>query len=205
MKICRKCGAEKSTQCYNKDSRQSDGLDRLCRACSRAYQRERYTATHKRHPKIGQTIAGEKKGCSACYTWKPLADFGACKTFPTGLASWCKDCARIRNKAHYHKDLQKSRARSRKVPRSPEEYNALVQSQGNRCAICLTDKPGGPGSWKSDHNHTTEQARGLLCQKCNIGIGHLKDSTEVLRAAIAYLDHWTVQSAKSKSVVPQNR
>mgnify|MGYP001576209901 CR=1 FL=1 len=39
-----------------------------------------------------------------------------------------------------------------------------------------------------DHNHTTGAVRGLLCTQCNVGVGMLKDSPAVLRAAANYLE-----------------
>ena len=38
-----------------------------------------------------------------------------------------------------------------------------------------------------DHCHETNVFRGWLCQSCNIGIGKLKDSVEMLERAIKYL------------------
>jgi len=38
-----------------------------------------------------------------------------------------------------------------------------------------------------DHNHQTGEVRGLLCQKCNTGIGNMKDSIKILSQAILYL------------------
>jgi len=38
-----------------------------------------------------------------------------------------------------------------------------------------------------DHNHVTEEFRGWICQTCNIGLGHFKDSVQGLEKAIDYL------------------
>ena len=38
-----------------------------------------------------------------------------------------------------------------------------------------------------DHNHITQEVRGLLCYKCNIAMGWFDDSPERLNAAIGYL------------------
>lgn len=38
-----------------------------------------------------------------------------------------------------------------------------------------------------DHDHVTEQVRGLVCKKCNTGIGLLGDTIEGVERALAYL------------------
>jgi hypothetical protein len=39
-----------------------------------------------------------------------------------------------------------------------------------------------------DHDHITGKVRGLLCNDCNLGIGHFKDNIEKLKLAIKYLE-----------------
>ena len=68
-----------------------------------------------------------------------------------------------------------------------EQWEALLTSQGGRCAICRTDRPGGKGAWHTDHCHATNKVRGLLCSECNIGLGKFSDSPERLEAAAKYL------------------
>lgn len=52
------------------------------------------------------------------------------------------------------------------------------------CAICR----GAPRArLHIDHNHGTGKYRGLLCDNCNIGLGHFKDSPALLAKAIEYL------------------
>jgi hypothetical protein len=63
------------------------------------------------------------------------------------------------------------------------EFEAMLASQGGLCAICSLPM----GTPKIDHNHDTGEVRGLLCSPCNTGIGHLKDSPEVLFAAYQYV------------------
>lgn len=73
----------------------------------------------------------------------------------------------------------------RKFKLSLEEYQVLSDKQGNVCAIC------GSSCTRSlavDHNHNTGEIRGLLCNSCNRGIGYLKDSPDILRKAISYLE-----------------
>ena len=57
-----------------------------------------------------------------------------------------------------------------------EDYKRILSEQGGRCAVCGTDKPGGHGSFHVDHDHETSAVRGLLCGKCNMGLGLLGDN-----------------------------
>ena len=70
---------------------------------------------------------------------------------------------------------------------SEKQFDILLSEQGNVCAICKTDAWGWRGQPCVDHDHYTGKVRGLLCSKCNLGIGHLNDSIELLTNAIEYL------------------
>jgi hypothetical protein len=73
-----------------------------------------------------------------------------------------------------------------------EQFDAMVEAQGNLCAIC--GKPetrtfkGQLNTLSIDHNHTTGVVRGLLCSNCNFMVGFAKDSPARLRDAITYLE-----------------
>jgi hypothetical protein len=72
---------------------------------------------------------------------------------------------------------------------SPEDYQNLLDKQKGRCAICSTDDPGrGEVFFLVDHCHLTKKVRGLLCDNCNKGLGHFKDSFSILTKAIKYLN-----------------
>lgn len=42
-----------------------------------------------------------------------------------------------------------------------------------------------------DHDHRTKVRRGLICIRCNTGLGHFQDSVAELKKAIAYLERWS--------------
>lgn len=70
-----------------------------------------------------------------------------------------------------------------------ETYDAMLADQGNKCAICETKNPQGPGKrFMVDHNHDSGVVRGLLCSHCNFMLGQARNSTEILAKAIVYLD-----------------
>jgi hypothetical protein len=77
-----------------------------------------------------------------------------------------------------------------------EQYDEMLFKQGGSCSICKSTKPWGfvaePKRAKEffcvDHDHTTREVRGLLCQPCNTGLGSFKDNPDYLRMAIKYLE-----------------
>jgi hypothetical protein len=64
-------------------------------------------------------------------------------------------------------------------------YDWWVAAYGERCGIC--GRPPGPKRrLDRDHDHTTGLPRGLLCHRCNRGLGYLR-SDDLLRRALTYL------------------
>lgn len=64
-----------------------------------------------------------------------------------------------------------------------EKYNELYRLQQGKCLICGEHKE----RLDIDHSHETGAVRGLLCGKCNKGIGLFGDNPELLSKAIKYL------------------
>ena len=66
------------------------------------------------------------------------------------------------------------------------EFRARITAQDGRCAICA--EVMRVDEVCVDHDHQTLRIRGLLCRTCNSGIGMLKDSPELVRKALRYLE-----------------
>lgn len=64
-----------------------------------------------------------------------------------------------------------------------EAYRAMLDEQGGRCGICDRHME----KLCVDHCHKTGEVRGLLCQRCNGGLGQFADSPDRLARAIGYL------------------
>jgi len=88
--------------------------------------------------------------------------------------------------AHKQKELDYSTKlnRLRRTGVTDEQYQLKLLEQGGVCAIC---KGVCTKALAADHCHVTGEFRGLLCNNCNRGIGHLKDNPELLENAIRYL------------------
>lgn len=61
----------------------------------------------------------------------------------------------------------------------------MMADQNYACAICGESIRGRA---HVDHNHKTDEVRGLLCFLCNAGLGMFKDNIRLLAAAIVYLE-----------------
>jgi len=72
---------------------------------------------------------------------------------------------------------------------TPEQIDIMYLEQGDCCKICNTHRDDNnlKGVLCIDHDHKTLEVRGLLCGKCNSGIGMLKENPEILEKAIQYL------------------
>jgi len=72
-----------------------------------------------------------------------------------------------------------------------EEYDALLEKQNGVCAICQEACTTGR-RLAVDHCHETGKIRGLLCTKCNNGLGSFRDSVKLLYRASDYLEETRV-------------
>jgi hypothetical protein len=71
-------------------------------------------------------------------------------------------------------------------------YESMLSAQGGACAICgvvedIKTRWGTARNLKVDHCHVNGAVRGILCQGCNAGLGHFRDSPDIMQKAIAYL------------------
>jgi hypothetical protein len=74
-----------------------------------------------------------------------------------------------------------------------DEYEILNNLQENKCKICKKEETTTHRITKKinrlaiDHCHKTGKIRGLLCNKCNRGLGYFQDDINLLLAAMEYL------------------
>lgn len=76
--------------------------------------------------------------------------------------------------------------RLRRYKLSPGQFVAMAKAQNMGCAICGVTPPI-VGKLVVDHNHATGEIRGLLCRKCNLGLGTFQDNPHLLNRASEYL------------------
>ena len=114
----------------------------------------------------------------------------------------CRLCAKARNDRFNEKNPSSVRNAYKKnyyltkdgTKISKEIYDGMLIKQKNLCAICMRPetinkniKNINPKRLSIDHCHKTRKIRGLLCHKCNVSIGAMQESIELLQSAIDYL------------------
>lgn len=75
------------------------------------------------------------------------------------------------------------------------ERDALLASQGYKCAICSSTTTKWTRDWHVDHCHKTGGIRGILCHLCNMTLGCALDSPSTLRNAADYLEAYAAKKA----------
>jgi len=88
-------------------------------------------------------------------------------------------------KSNYYnknKRLLKSKELFKKYGITLEQYKVMLDSQNGQCKICHKSEV-----LYVDHCHETGKVRGLLCNTCNMGLGHLGDDLTILQSAVQYL------------------
>ena len=108
------------------------------------------------------------KICSKCHTDKPLTSFRTDKRGTRNVCIQCRD---------YHQ-LIAVRGRRQWI-KEQKQIPTHCQCCGKQTKLCY------------DHDHTTEQHRGWICQQCNQGISLLGDNIQGLIKALHYLQYDT--------------
>lgn len=157
-----------------------------------------------------------KKICKDCGTEKDTDEFRFRFDKRRGKLychSYCRECEKERGrasaKAYYHKNREKAMATSRAYHKANRFKVALLDARSvarkrghspctasaeeikaaftGRCHICGVPEAELNKKICMDHDHETGEFRGWLCRNCNSGLGHFKDSQEILIDALHYL------------------
>lgn len=123
--------------------------------------------------------------------------------YKNGQCGMCYQLAAYRTDSHYREvkkasvkkarllnpQIEKKSQRKKRLARvglSVEQYDRMLVEQGGVCKIC--GRPPKSKRLSVDHNHRTGAIRGLLCWKCNTGIGWFREDVAALRKAADYLE-----------------
>jgi len=141
------------------------------------------------------------KKCNVCQQEKPTTEFylqskGYCRQ--PCKKCWAKKAAenpRLHS-PEYKAKMAKRKREKRAEGKPPRIFNPIKKYgmtggelqvwkkyQGNICGICKEDGK----RLVIDHNHKTNQARGLLCYRCNNLVGFIENNPKLIAPAQEYI------------------
>ena len=129
--------------------------------------------------------------CKKCNILKPNSEYHAKVRgkIIRPYNSVCKVCQSEYSKSR--EKVCKERRREQKLKwnfgLTLEQYNALLNNQNHKCAICGIPQVNLNRNFDVDHDHETGKVRALLCHNCNVAIGLMKENINIMENAIDYL------------------
>lgn len=122
--------------------------------------------------------------CARCKAEKPEHDFPRNKRTTSGRHCYCKPCHNAQNREARERAGGSRRYHLKKrYGITMQEFDGLLEQQGSLCPICLK-RP----AVHVDHDHSTGNVRGILCEMCNGGLGQFRDNPATIERAIEYLE-----------------
>jgi hypothetical protein len=133
------------------------------------------------------------KKCTKCGEQKPLSEFHKNKNSKDGFTRMCGSCSTTQSREWYRKNPHVKRNANllREYGISLETFENMKAKQHGKCAICKNEFKNSIDTCV-DHNHKTGQVRELLCNHCNRAIGLLKESTDILKSALLYVEKYNL-------------
>jgi hypothetical protein len=140
---------------------------------------------------------GNAKLCTKCCTMQPVELFRSRGGVNAHLLkSVCNKCLykehrnwteknQDRVKEYREKDSWTLAKRCARRGITPEELIDTYERQEECCAICKKEIELIDSA--IDHNHVTNEFRGVLCKQCNRALGMFRDSEQILENALEYL------------------
>lgn len=107
--------------------------------------------------------------CPKCGTTKTGAEFNK-GTRANGLSAYCKECTYISHVCRTYKI-------------SMEVYLQMVERAEGLCEMCGVM----PKRLVVDHDHDTDEVRGLICDRCNHFLGMIETKPSITSQAETYL------------------
>ena len=149
--------------------------------------------------KLGKTSSGQYKYLCECECGNEVIVAGGSLKTGNTKSCGCYSADMARTRLYKHGRSDKSRDDYYDYHReyhikikyglSMDEYNAMIDAQDGKCAICNYMFGQTKGDIHVDHCHTEGHVRGLLCNNCNRAIGLFNEDTESLEQAIQYLQN----------------
>jgi len=131
------------------------------------------------------------KECSICNEIKDIDLFVKRNNRKSNVQPYCKECHNKKTRKNYSSISMKNYDLKKNYGIDIDYYEDLFRKQNGCCKICNLHLSDINMKHKKnlcvDHCHKTNKIRGLLCDKCNRGIGLLQDDYKILFSAYKYL------------------
>jgi len=177
MKICKLCQKLKEDEdFYLRLGRRIA----VCKQCQTDKRNVKKLAQGKKLKNIRKPDGDGMVECRICHKIKHTSEYRQTKRRKKGYQQPCKQCNR-ENRTSFKRKIE------RRYKISFKEYEKLLKDQENKCLICKKEFIDSKHT-HIDHNHTTNEVRGLLCHKCNSILGYSEENIEILKEAINYLE-----------------
>lgn len=175
--MCNKCQLEKPYDKFVKNINFPDGIWVYCKDCHKQWR-------PKTLPEMKRTKT--HKECRICRKMKVFYDYEAGNT---KNHTYCSSCRKIKG---FEANLER-------YGLTPEQYVEMETKQGGVCAVCKQPEKEKK-RLSIDHDHQCcfgikscgKCVRGLVCTRCNKGMGVFGDNIDVLKAAVNYLIKYTI-------------
>ena len=133
----------------------------------------------------------ETKVCTICKVEKDVSDFTKRYDRPIGVRPNCKECQRVIDAKRRGTEKGKEKYRNKNWKKQGididyQQYKVMYEDVKGCCQICSEQYP----VLCVDHNHATGEIRGLLCTACNLALENFKESVNVMKNGISYLERF---------------
>lgn len=144
------------------------------------------------------------KKCSKCGKQKKVSLFSKDPSRPDRLHPYCKECRKQTGKVWYERNILRKKEydklyylknkefilekRKKEYWKDPEKAREeskaryIPKSKIGKCPLCSKT-----GRLYNDHCHISGLDRRMICNKCNLMLGHAEDRITVLFKSILYL------------------
>jgi len=157
-------------------------------------------------------ILENQKVCGSCKEEKFLFDFSKSVRHRLGRSSRCKECLNSQRRQALRKrglkrplgvskepNYRREKRRSRSYGLSSISFKTMYDAQNGKCGICFNNMEFLAKTTCVDHDHDNGNIRGILCMKCNLGLGHFEDNIEKMKSAIEYIKKHSVSTTAQES------
>ena len=172
MKTCTKCKLIKELSEFSKDKYKKDNLSSSCNLCNRARSLKWQKDNKKEYNERNRKWYYDNRESRLEYSRNLYHKIKHNDKYKERLQRY-KESGKVKDK-HYAR-----------YGMTFNDYSILLEKQRNTCKICSQSQ--SRRKLAVDHCHKTGKIRGLLCDKCNLILGKVKDSIQILEFMVNYL------------------